>query len=163
MRLHVQLAVGGVAVAVITILCTSLVNSVVTEPYMVRGSHALGISLSVMRIGAQDEPFHVPQTQRYCKGDFGSWDWLGHEVPTCIHWVAAGTWDPKITTFPGVYIAAVLHVGAVAAMCALGGASFEWCSLEQLRFVNATMAVGCFATLLLIMHRLHGNHVRALR
>eukprot|EP00835_Amoeboradix_gromovi_P003694 NODE_254_length_12812_cov_0.286872.p5 type:complete len:423 gc:universal NODE_254_length_12812_cov_0.286872:3059-4327(+) len=30
-----------------------------------------------------DEPFHVPQAQRYCKGDF--------------------EWDPKITTPPGLY------------------------------------------------------------
>lgn len=32
----------------------------------------------------QDEPFHVPQTQRYCAGLFSQW-------------------DPKITTFPGLY------------------------------------------------------------
>eukprot|EP00775_Hariotina_reticulata_P011207 gene11207-11357_t len=31
-----------------------------------------------------DEPFHVPMTQLYCKGDFLAW-------------------DPKITTFPGLY------------------------------------------------------------
>ncbi|TBU34908.1 glucosyltransferase [Dichomitus squalens] len=42
------------------------VNEEVTEPYM-------------------DEPFHVPQAQAYCNGDY---------------W----TWDPKITTPPGLYV-----------------------------------------------------------
>lgn len=32
-----------------------------------------------------DEVFHVPQAQRYCAGDFASW-------------------DPSITTFPGLYV-----------------------------------------------------------
>ncbi|KAJ7042691.1 glucosyltransferase [Mycena alexandri] len=41
-------------------------NSVVSEPYM-------------------DEPFHIPQAQAYCRGEF--------EI-----------WDPKITTPPGLYI-----------------------------------------------------------
>lgn len=47
-------------------LCVSLallVSHVVPDPYM-------------------DEIFHVPQAQRYCKGDM--------------------TWDPMITTLPGV-------------------------------------------------------------
>ena len=50
----------------------------------------------------QDEPFHVLQTQRYCRGDW---------------W----TWDPKITTFPGLYIVATVvawasvRLGAVPA------------------------------------------------
>ncbi len=55
----------------------------------------------------QDEPFHVPQTQRYCRGDFA-------------------TWDPKITTFPGLYIAGMawahlLHVGSQAVALVTGG------------------------------------------
>ncbi|KAF8932809.1 hypothetical protein BGZ58_006778 [Dissophora ornata] len=41
-------------------------TSVVPDPYM-------------------DEIFHVPQAQRYCQGDF---------------W----TWDPKLTTPPGLYV-----------------------------------------------------------
>ncbi|KNZ79642.1 Alpha-1,2-glucosyltransferase ALG10-A [Termitomyces sp. J132] len=54
-------------------VCVSVlkeVNSLVVEPYM-------------------DEPFHVPQAQAYCRGDF---------------W----TWDPKITTPPGLYIMSLL-------------------------------------------------------
>ncbi|KAJ3523463.1 hypothetical protein NM688_g8727 [Phlebia brevispora] len=46
------------------------VNSRVTEPYM-------------------DEPFHVPQAQAYCNGDFGYW-------------------DPKITTPPGLYVLSLI-------------------------------------------------------
>ncbi|KAL5495666.1 ALG10 [Sanghuangporus weigelae] len=46
------------------------VNSIVTEPYM-------------------DEPFHVPQAQAYCRGEWG-------------------TWNPKITTPPGLYVLSVL-------------------------------------------------------
>ena len=37
----------------------------------------------------QDEPFHVPQTQQYYKGNFSEW-------------------DPKITTFPGLYLVGAL-------------------------------------------------------
>lgn len=49
----------------------------------------------------QDEPFHVPQTQRYCKGNFVEW-------------------DPKITTFPGLYLigaawAKLLH--SISSLC----------------------------------------------
>ncbi|PIL30951.1 hypothetical protein GSI_07120 [Ganoderma sinense ZZ0214-1] len=51
------------AVAVVVL---KAVNEEVTEPYM-------------------DEPFHVPQAQAYCNGDYWSW-------------------DPKITTPPGLYV-----------------------------------------------------------
>ncbi|THH12141.1 hypothetical protein EW145_g160 [Phellinidium pouzarii] len=46
------------------------INQIVTEPYM-------------------DEPFHVPQAQAYCQGEWS-------------------TWDPKITTPPGLYIMSIL-------------------------------------------------------
>ncbi|KAJ7596752.1 glucosyltransferase [Mycena floridula] len=45
-------------------------NTIVLEPYM-------------------DEPFHIPQAQAYCRGDFA-------------------TWDPKLTTPPGLYLMSVL-------------------------------------------------------
>ncbi|KAG6837861.1 hypothetical protein H0H93_013014 [Arthromyces matolae] len=59
--------------AIFCAACVSVlkeVNSIVTEPYM-------------------DEPFHIPQAQAYCRGDF---------------W----TWDPKITTPPGLYLLSLL-------------------------------------------------------
>ncbi|EMD41574.1 glycosyltransferase family 59 protein [Gelatoporia subvermispora B] len=49
-----------------SILVLKYVNEEVTEPYM-------------------DEPFHVPQAQAYCNGDYWAW-------------------DPKITTPPGLYV-----------------------------------------------------------
>ncbi|KAK0478532.1 glucosyltransferase [Armillaria novae-zelandiae] len=45
-------------------------NSVVLDPYM-------------------DEPFHIPQAQAYCRGEFT-------------------TWDPKITTPPGLYVMSLM-------------------------------------------------------
>ncbi|KAI5119916.1 hypothetical protein M0805_000881 [Coniferiporia weirii] len=45
------------------------VNRIVSEPYM-------------------DEPFHVPQAQAYCRGEWSAW-------------------DPKITTPPGLYIMSI--------------------------------------------------------
>lgn len=59
------LAFAGVCVTVLKEL-----NGIVNEPYM-------------------DEPFHVPQAQAYCRGDFE-------------------TWDPKITTPPGLYLLSFL-------------------------------------------------------
>eukprot|EP00193_Tetraselmis_chui_P013613 CAMPEP_0177791162 /NCGR_PEP_ID=MMETSP0491_2-20121128/23776_1 /TAXON_ID=63592 /ORGANISM="Tetraselmis chuii, Strain PLY429" /LENGTH=491 /DNA_ID=CAMNT_0019313355 /DNA_START=42 /DNA_END=1518 /DNA_ORIENTATION=+ len=44
-----------------------------------------------------DEVFHIPQAQRYCRGDFRSW-------------------DPKLTTPPGLYLAGLPYVSAVDAV-----------------------------------------------
>jgi alpha-1,2-glucosyltransferase len=55
-------------------------NIQVTEPYMVRPQPLK--RMSDPRV-SQDEPFHVPQVQAYCNGD---WSY----------------WDPKITTPPGL-------------------------------------------------------------
>ncbi|KAL1707042.1 glycosyltransferase family 59 protein [Schizophyllum commune] len=57
------------------------VNKHVTEPYM-------------------DEPFHVPQAQAYCAGNFSHW-------------------DPKITTPPGLYIVSVILKRFFIVKCAL--------------------------------------------
>ena len=43
-------------------------------------------------VAPQDETFHVGQTQQYCRGLWKHW-------------------DPKITTFPGLYILGVAHTG----------------------------------------------------
>ena len=39
---------------------------------------------------AQDEPFHARQTRQYCTGNWADW-------------------DPKITTFPGLYLVGVAY------------------------------------------------------
>ncbi|KAF9510697.1 glycosyltransferase family 59 protein [Hydnum rufescens UP504] len=58
------------AYAMLNIAVAREVNSIVISPYM-------------------DEPFHVPQAQAYCNGD----------------WTV---WDPKITTPPGLYVLSVI-------------------------------------------------------
>ena len=82
------------AFAVFTCAAFVLVQLEAPEPYMVspaRRTTALLPSASrlivppvhLSRWLSQDEPFHIPQAQQYCRGDF---------------W----TWDPKLTTPPGL-------------------------------------------------------------
>ena len=66
-----------------------------------------------------DEPFHVGQTQMYCAGQ-----WL--------------EWDPKITTFPGLYIFGV--IGAGLRELAVGFSPTP-CDLSTLRAVNVVPAL----------------------
>ena len=68
----------------VSVLVLKAVNEEVLEPYMVR-AHAPESSQhrDRQRVPLQDEPFHVPQAQAYCRGDYWSW-------------------DPKITTPPGL-------------------------------------------------------------
>ncbi|KAH7345063.1 glucosyltransferase [Rhizoctonia solani] len=68
MSLH-QNTIVYAAYAVFNVMVAKEVNDLVQEPYM-------------------DEPFHVPQAQAYCRGE---WDY----------------WDPKLTTPPGLYILSV--------------------------------------------------------
>ncbi|KAI0257323.1 glucosyltransferase [Lactifluus subvellereus] len=63
-------ATAFVFFGVLSVVTLKELNIQVTEPYM-------------------DEPFHVPQVQAYCNGD---WSY----------------WDPKITTPPGLYILTIL-------------------------------------------------------
>ena len=49
---------------------------------MVRGYHRRRIRTLNLH---QDEPFHAPQAQAYCRGDWSQW-------------------DPKITTPPGLFV-----------------------------------------------------------
>lgn len=73
----------------------------------------------------QDEPFHVPQTQRWCGGRW--WEW-----------------DPKITTFPGLYFFGVAAGGLEAALLrALGSRQAAPCSTTALRSVNLAFAAAC--------------------
>ncbi|CEM35193.1 unnamed protein product [Vitrella brassicaformis CCMP3155] len=71
-----------------------------------------------------DEIFHVPQAQHYCMGSFSQW-------------------DPKITTFPGLYLIAASLSPAFRLMNYMGGAADDSpfdsvvCSTGQLRSVNA--------------------------
>lgn len=57
-----------------------VVSKQVPEPYLVSVHKRSAGNIALM--SSQDEFFHVPQALLYCKGDY--------------------TWDPKITTPPGL-------------------------------------------------------------
>lgn len=76
-----------------------------------------------------DEVFHIPQTQRYCSGDW----WY---------------WDPKITTFPGLYLLGFLQarlVGLFLVGAAPGQSELQElaCSVTALRATNIFLALVC--------------------
>ncbi|EOA20450.1 hypothetical protein CARUB_v10000761mg [Capsella rubella] len=77
-----------------------------------------------------DEIFHVPQVQQYCNGNFRSW-------------------DPMITTPPGLYYISLVHVanlfpGIMLMKNTTQSQSFaEACSTSVLRSTNAVFAVLC--------------------
>ncbi|KAG2779164.1 hypothetical protein JG687_00006593 [Phytophthora cactorum] len=65
-----------------------------------------------------DEIFHIPQAQKYCEGRFDEW-------------------DPKITTFPGLYLVSTLYFKAASTLN-VG----DFCSVAVLRSVNVLFALG---------------------
>lgn len=73
-----------------------------------------------------DEIFHVPQAQQYCKGNFKSW-------------------DPMITTPPGLYYLSLAYVASLfPGMFAVKAVSFfDVCSTAVLRSTNGVLAVLC--------------------
>ncbi|KAJ0401978.1 hypothetical protein ATCC90586_008915 [Pythium insidiosum] len=70
-----------------------------------------------------DEIFHVPQAQRYCAGRFDEW-------------------DPKITTFPGLYVAAVALARVARALVPSTEDPDAFCSTALLRSMNVIFAIG---------------------
>lgn len=116
----------GVTLAVVLahVLVWSGRARLVSEPYM-------------------DEIFHVPQAQRYCKGEFDYW-------------------DDKITTFPGMYLVAAVPALVSRAASRLAGWEGEaaWpadpCSTLSLRLLNGVVFGGMCALLSFeIVSRLH--------
>ncbi|KAG8947991.1 glucosyltransferase [Tulasnella sp. 419] len=77
--------------AALNIAVAREVNIAVREPYM-------------------DEPFHIPQAQAYCDGEWSSW-------------------DPKITTPPGLYVLSVIMKRIIMARC----------TIPTLRFTNIVL------------------------
>ncbi|XP_027352242.1 dol-P-Glc:Glc(2)Man(9)GlcNAc(2)-PP-Dol alpha-1,2-glucosyltransferase isoform X1 [Abrus precatorius] len=74
-----------------------------------------------------DEIFHIPQAQQYCKGNFGSW-------------------DPMITTPPGLYYLSLAHVASLfpGFYFVKAASSFsDMCSAAILRSVNGVLTVVC--------------------
>ena len=91
------------------------------------------------RHSAQDEWFHVPQTQRFCRGEFKYW-------------------DPKITTFPGLYLLSTPYakvVGWLQGYLVPQGEAQELCSTGVLRSLNVLLAAGFFAVMQQLYKRLH--------
>ncbi len=75
-------ALPATLLAIVNISATwfNLVSSKIPEPYLVSYEEIEQYKILTF---AQDEFFHVPQAAKYCKGDY--------------------SWDPKITTPPGLY------------------------------------------------------------
>ncbi|XP_012091633.1 dol-P-Glc:Glc(2)Man(9)GlcNAc(2)-PP-Dol alpha-1,2-glucosyltransferase isoform X2 [Jatropha curcas] len=74
-----------------------------------------------------DEIFHIPQAQQYCKGNFWSW-------------------DPMITTPPGLYYLSLAHVACLFPgmfLVQVVPSFSEVCSTAILRSVNGVLAVLC--------------------
>ncbi|CAI8612638.1 unnamed protein product [Vicia faba] len=93
-------------------------------------SWVVPITIMVNRIVTEpymDEIFHIPQAQQYCKGNFGSW-------------------DPMITTPPGLYYLSLAHVASLfpGLYCVEAASSFlDVCSASILRSINGVLAITC--------------------
>lgn len=82
---------------------------------------------SIVPHSYMDEKFHIPQVQQYCRADFESW-------------------DPMITTPPGLYYISLAHVASLfPSMLLLKWISSfsDLCSTAILRSVNGALAVMC--------------------
>ncbi|KAJ1726927.1 glucosyltransferase [Coemansia biformis] len=113
---HAALAAAGAAFAAYAAASYAVmrrVDAMVHEPYM-------------------DEMFHIPQAQRYCRGEFGAW-------------------DPKLTTPPGLYLASLALVAGARAL----GLSRAPCSVGGLRAANWALSLALFWTLYGLVRRLH--------
>ncbi|KAL0375209.1 UNVERIFIED_CONTAM: Dol-P-Glc:Glc(2)Man(9)GlcNAc(2)-PP-Dol alpha-1,2-glucosyltransferase [Sesamum radiatum] len=88
------------------------------------------VSILVNRIVPKpymDEIFHVPQAQQYCRGNFRSW-------------------DPMITTPPGLYFLSLAYVASLfpGLFCMQAVSSFpDSCSTSILRLTNGVLSVLC--------------------
>ncbi|CAM9531350.1 unnamed protein product [Scytosiphon promiscuus] len=92
-----------------------------------------------------DEVFHVPQAQAYCRGEFDSW-------------------DPKITTPPGLYVFALAYARLAAfaqealpplfwAATSRADGAHEWCPAGSLRQVNWAFSLGTLAVMRALLAR----------
>ena len=86
----------------------------------------------------QDEPFHVLQTQQYCRGEFIAW-------------------DPKITTFPGLYMLGTLYARIASCfMAAIHPKPLELaCSTVGLRTLNILLVAAFYHISCKLYRRLH--------
>ncbi|KAM3340898.1 dol-P-Glc:Glc(2)Man(9)GlcNAc(2)-PP-Dol alpha-1,2-glucosyltransferase isoform X1 [Capsicum galapagoense] len=93
-------------------------------------SWVLAVSILLNHIVPQpymDEIFHIPQAQQYCKGNLRSW-------------------DPMITTPPGLYIVSLAYVASLFPglfSIKVDALFSEACSSSILRSTNGVLAVFC--------------------
>ncbi|KAL5973304.1 hypothetical protein ACLOJK_029954 [Asimina triloba] len=91
---------------------------------------AVPLSILVNRVVPEpymDEIFHIPQAQQYCRGNFRSW-------------------DPMITTPPGLYYLSLVYIGSLfpGTQLTMAMSSFyDLCSVAVLRSANVVLAVMC--------------------
>ncbi|ORE11098.1 hypothetical protein BCV72DRAFT_198260 [Rhizopus microsporus var. microsporus] len=71
-----------------------------------------------------DEIFHIPQAQQYCQGNYF-------------------TWDPKITTPPGLYITSNVLIYLSKSLFELN----DLCTVHALRVTNALFSIGLYLVL----------------
>ncbi len=98
------------ALALVTMAAYFMFQSMAPEPYMVSptlpnfktGQLDGWAARLYLPSFLQDEIFHVPQTQRYCAGQWREW-------------------DSKITTFPGLYFLGVVFGRAAHAVATVQG------------------------------------------
>ncbi|XP_040579318.1 dol-P-Glc:Glc(2)Man(9)GlcNAc(2)-PP-Dol alpha-1,2-glucosyltransferase [Lepeophtheirus salmonis] len=81
-----------------------------------------------------DEIFHIPQVQKYCAGDFISW-------------------DPKITTLPGLYL---ITIGILNPISKFIGPIMTLCDTFHLRCVSLALSVVNFLIIQRITIQIHG-------
>jgi alpha-1,2-glucosyltransferase len=94
-------------------------------------------TLKLLPCATQDEIFHAPQTQKYCQGRLSEW-------------------DPKITTFPGLYLLAAPYAVAVNWMqrVLLPSSPETACTIAVLRSINILFAAMFFAVFQLLYRKL---------
>ncbi|CAH0477876.1 unnamed protein product [Peronospora belbahrii] len=86
-----------------------------------------------------DEIFHLPQAQNYCQAYFDKW-------------------NPKITTFPGLYLVSTLYTKALSCLNVVD----DFCSVSRLRSVNVLFAVGNMVLCVLLRHHVAPEDPNAL-
>ncbi|KAG6536961.1 hypothetical protein ZIOFF_002039 [Zingiber officinale] len=88
-----------------------------------------------------DEIFHIPQAQHYCRGDF---------------W----TWDPMITTPPGLYYLSLAYVASLFPAMWFAETSMTLssiCSTSIIRSTNAVVAIICSVIIYDLLIQLRPN------
>ncbi len=121
-------------------ICSRKLHGACTAPSSASKSQAPPVQTSPLdlRMCLQDEIFHVPQTAKYCQGNLTEW-------------------DPKITTFPGLYMLGAPYGLAVHAIQRLLQ-PLPWqaaCSTTILRSLNVLLAAAFFGVFAALYRRLH--------